>query len=100
MIIITMTIEYLDPRAEPGLPVDRYDLRVDTTATDLTIGMLANNFPDSVQFLEELATAVQKRLPGVRILYFAKINASIGADDQMLSSITADCQAVITAYGH
>ncbi len=95
-----MTIEYLDPRAEPSLPVDRYELRVNTAANDMTIGMLANNFPDSEPFLEELGIAVRKRLPGAQILSFAKSNASISADDQMLSAITADCQAVITAYGH
>ena len=95
-----MTVEYLDPRAAPGAPVERYELTLDTDRIDLTIGMLANGFPDSAAFLDHVATALGKRLPHAAFRAYAKPNASIVADDQLLDAIGAECHAVVTAYGH
>ena len=49
-----MTVEFVDPRAEPGVAIEPYALRLDAGRADLTIGVVANGFPDSVAFLEEL----------------------------------------------
>ncbi|MDD5722265.1 MAG: hypothetical protein PHY29_00850 [Syntrophales bacterium] len=95
-----MTIEYLDPRSEPGLPADPYDLKIDVTRPGLTIGLLANGFPDSVIFLNEVGVALKKRLPGIRLQTFDKGNPTAVADDSMLDAMTAGCQAVVAAYGH
>jgi hypothetical protein len=95
-----MTIEYLDPRSEPSLPAAPYDLQIDTTTPGLMVGLLANGFPDSVVFLDELGKALEKRLPEIRLQAFDKGNASTIADDALLDAITADCQAVVAAYGH
>ena len=44
-------IEFVDPRAEPGAPVESYELSVDLEAQPSTIGLVANGFPDSEAFL-------------------------------------------------
>jgi hypothetical protein len=95
-----MTIEYLDPRAEPGLPVDPYDLCIDLSEPGLTIGLLANGFPDSMNFLVEVGQVLKKRLPEIDVRTFDKGNASIVAGDALLDAISGECRAVITAYGH
>jgi hypothetical protein len=95
-----MTFEYLDPREEPGLPVDPYDLRIDLSEPGLTVGLLANGFPDSMNFLGEIGRALKKRFPGILVQTFDKGNASIVAGDLLLNAIAKECRAVITAYGH
>jgi hypothetical protein len=95
-----MTVEYFDPRAEPGLPVDPYDLRIDLSEPGLTIGLLANGFPDSMNFLVEVGHVLKKRLPEIEVRTFDKGNASIVAGDALLDAISGECRAVITAYGH
>jgi hypothetical protein len=70
------------------------------THLGLTIGLLANGFPDSVTFLKAVGEALKTRLPEIRLLPFDKGNASIVADDALLGAIAAECQAVVTAYGH
>lgn len=95
-----MTIEYLDPRAEPGLPVDAYDLSVDLSEPGITIGLLANGFPDSMNFLTQVGEVLKKRLPGIDVKTFDKGNASIIAGDALLDEIAGQCRAVVMAYGH
>jgi len=46
-------IEYLDPRAEPGMTVEPFELSADLDGP-VDIGLLANGFPDSVAFLEHV----------------------------------------------
>jgi hypothetical protein len=95
-----MTVAFLDPRAQPGLPVDPYQLSVDVTAGPITIGLLANGFPDSVNFLREVGDALGEVLPGAAFRHYDKGNASIVAPQAMLDEITAECGAVVAAYGH
>jgi hypothetical protein len=95
-----MTVRFLDPRAEPGLPVDPYLLAVDVTAGPVDVAMLANGFPDSVAFLEELEASLAERLPNARFWRYDKGNASIAAPDEMLEAISARCTVVAAAYGH
>jgi len=92
-------IEYLDPRAEPGRPVTPYDLSLDDGAP-VVVGLLANGFPDSVQFLDEVERAVERLEPGVVVRRYEKPNASMVASDQLLDGISAECSAAVTAYGH
>jgi len=51
-------ITFLDPRAEPGAPVDSYDLSVDVEAAPVTVGLVANGFPDSEEFLDQVEKAL------------------------------------------
>ena len=95
-----MTVEFVDPRAEPGVAIESYALRLDAGRADLTIGVVANGFPDSVAFLEELAPALRDTLPGVRVVAFAKPNPSVVANDTLLDAMAAECDGVVAAYGH
>lgn len=94
-----MTIQFIDPRAEPGANPEPYDLSIDIAGAQ-TIGLLANGFPDSVRFLDFLEQSLGGRFPSLKIKRYNKGNATTVAGDQVLSAITKECQAVITAYGH
>lgn len=95
-----MSVTFLDPRAEPGAPVEPYTLGIDLDATPITIGLLANGFPDSVNFLREIEVELAKALPHAIFKHYDKGNASAVANEAMLSDITGSCQAVVSAYGH
>ena len=47
-------VEFLDPRAGVAAPVEPYGLAADWSAGPPTIGLLANGFPDSVAFLDQV----------------------------------------------
>ena len=62
--------------------------------------MLANSFPDSGNFLDAVERSLKSLLPAATFRRYAKPNASMPAVDQLLDGIAAECQAVVTAYGH
>jgi len=66
----------------------------------LTVGLLANGFPDSAKFLEHLRTALGVKLPEARFKHYVKKVDSAVVSDEMLASIEADCEALVCAYGH
>ncbi len=90
---------FVDPRAEPGAELQSCDLST-VLDSEVTIGLLANGFPDSVRFLDCVEEALRAALPGISTQRFNKGNASILAGDQLLDGITKECRAVVTAYGH
>lgn len=94
-----MPVQFLDPRAEPGAPVEPYALSADLDGP-VVIGLLANGFPDSVAFLDHVGDVLAEALPGAEFRRYDKGNASAVASDQLLDAITAECRAVVTAYGH
>ncbi len=93
-----MAIEYMDPRAEPAESVTPYDLSAD--GESLTIGLLANGFPDSVPFLDAVGESLRRVRPDLEVRAWNKGNASMVADDQLMGEITDGCDAVVAAYGH
>lgn len=93
-------VQFHDPRAEPGLPAEPYALSVDVAAGVIDIGLLANGFPDSVAFLDQVEVALAEALPAARFRRYDKGNASAPAPDPLLDAIAAECRAVVTAYGH
>jgi hypothetical protein len=95
-----MTVRFLDPRAEPGTPVEPYTLAIDVTGGPVDILMLANGFPDSVAFLQQVAASLAEVLPEARFHHFDKGDASIVVPDELLEEVTGACQAVVAAYGH
>ena len=95
-----MTIRFVDPRGVPARPVDPYHLTADLSIDGCTVGLLANNFPDSVNFLDELEQVLNETMPSLRTLRYAKPNASDTATVALLDEIVRDCRAVVTAYGH
>lgn len=94
-------IEYHDPVAATQIEHLPYDHSIQVPGTNqISIGFLANGFPDSENFLNALQEAMQAVEPGIEVHAYNKGNASIPAPDDMLAEITSDCQAVVAAYGH
>lgn len=93
-------IEFVDPRAEPGAPVEPYTLGLSDTDGPITVGLLANGFPDSVAFLDHVEKSLAATLPAASFRRFDKGNASSVISDEMLDDVVAECQAVVAAYGH
>lgn len=95
-----MSVTFVDPRAEPGAPVEAYELTADVDAPGFTIGLLANGFPDSVAFLDQVQAALAEVLPHAAFRRWDKGDASSVAGPAMLEEIRSTCQAAVAAYGH
>ncbi len=94
-------IEYHNPEASVGVDAQPYELSLPLRGEDsVRIGLLANGFPDSEQFLEQVGIAIREQVPGVEIFSWNKGNASIPATDAMLAEISKQCAGVVAAYGH
>ena len=94
-------IQYHDPQAATSIKTTPYDLAIlDSAEHKITVGLLANGFPDSENFLQQIATVLQTQDANLRFEYYNKGNASIPASAEILHIIKTQCQAVITAYGH
>ncbi len=94
-------IEYHDPQAEVNVKNYPYDLGVKIMGSNqITLGLMANGFPDSENFLALIAEVLQAREPGIKVQMYNKGNASVPASDELLAEITDQCEAVVAAYGH
>jgi hypothetical protein len=94
---------YLDPTAEPGVPVSPYDRRLDPEAADVTIGLLANSFVDSEEFLSQVAGRLRTVVPRLAFKAYDKTSptrASEVISDEDAIVMKNECVGVITAYGH
>ncbi|MEO2035838.1 MAG: hypothetical protein ABGZ35_27500 [Planctomycetaceae bacterium] len=94
-----MTIQYHDPKAAPSTPAMPYRLAADLDGT-ITIGLLANGFPDSRQFLDAVESSLKKSVPNAAFKRYNKRNPSICASEELMGEIANDCTAFISAYGH
>jgi len=94
-----MTLEFLDPRAQRAAPPEAYALGHPLDGA-VTIGLLANGFPDSVAFLDAVADALGARLPAASFRRYDKGNPSIPASADLLTRIADECDVVASAYGH
>lgn len=95
-------VELLDPHAEPTAATTTYALGLgdDIETKPVRIALLANNFADSVTFLEHVQRALAVRLPSARFLFVQKPNPSVLVDDALFDEVMATCDAVVGAYGH
>ena len=94
-------IEYHNPDAPVGIEETPYDLSLQIDAEGGTsIGLLANGFPDSVEFLDEVGSALQNLRPGITVQAYNKGNATVPANEQLLGEIGGECVGVVAAYGH
>jgi len=94
-------LEYHNPEAAVGVDETPYELSVDISSGDAkSIGLLANGFPDSVEFLDEVGAALKRRFPSIDVHAYNKGNASIPAGEQLLGEIGGECVGVVAAYGH
>ena len=94
-----MAISFLDPRGESAVEPTPYDLSIALEA-GITVGLLANGFPDSVEFLDAVGDAITALRPDIELARWNKGDASAIANDAMLGEIEAECSAVVAAYGH
>ena len=65
-----------------------------------SIGLVANGFPDSENFLDQIEKAMAVAAPDASFRRWNKHNASSQISDAMLDEVVADCDAVVGAYGH
>ena len=94
-------IEFHNPQGERAVPADSYTLGIDLAANPPSVvGLLANGFPDSVEFLDAVGEAITARRPDIQLARWNKGDASAIANDTMLGEIEAECAAVVAAYGH
>jgi hypothetical protein len=92
-------MKFVDPRGERSGPTVDYSGRSDLIAGS-QIGLFANGFPGSVEFLTHIGRSVERHLPGVTVRLWNKGNASALASPEDLAEISDACSAVIAAYGH
>jgi len=95
-----MTVQFHDPRAASPAPIEDYELTIDPRGEGVSIGLLANGFPDSENFLTAVEAVMGEQLPKATFHRYNKGNASIVVPDEMLGRITEQCQTVVAAYGH
>ena len=94
-----MPIQYHDPRAVRLAPPVPYQLKAKLDGP-LSVGLLANGFPDSVAFLDAVQAALAPALPAASFKRYDKGNPSIPANEDLLTRIAAECDVVASAYGH
>lgn len=99
-----MAITFMDPTAEPGVPISPYELRLDLDSeADVVVGLLANSFVDSEAFLSQIAERIAVDHPRVTFREYDKVSpkrASEVISEERAIAIKNECVAVITAYGH
>ena len=96
-------IRFHNPVAKTAIAPEPYELSCDIRpedGADLTVGLLANGFPDSEVFIRKVGEAIQKRLPNITTKVWNKGNAGVPASEEMLREIAESCQVAIAAYGH
>jgi len=92
-------MEFFDPRGERSGPVHPYEVAAPLSVGN-QIGLFANGFPGSVDFLGHIGAAVERHAPGLTTQLWNKGNASALATTEDLDEISDTCSAVIAAYGH
>lgn len=94
-------VRFVDPRAQPGAAVEPYGLRWDlSSGPPPSIGVLANGFPDSVPFGDEIAAAIARRLPQATLRTWNKGNASAPASIELLDEVAGATDVCVALYGH
>ena len=96
-------VKFLNPIAGTAIENESYELAHDIRANGgagVTVGLLANGFPDSELFLTKVVSALESRLPNIETKLWNKGNAGVPASSEMLEEVTSSCQVAIAAYGH
>ncbi|MDZ7728942.1 MAG: hypothetical protein U5Q44_12505 [Dehalococcoidia bacterium] len=93
-----MAVTYLDPTAETPTPAEPYEYFLDTSKP-VTLGLIANAFPDGTRFMDKLEAALADTLPTATIRRYQKPGV-LPMDDAQLAAVTSECDAAIAAWGH
>jgi len=94
-----VTIRYFDPRAEPSRAAEPYTLSLDIVSKPVTLGLIANSFPDATRFMDHVETALKAAIPTSAVIRYVKPDTSPARTDMRLE-IAEKCDAVVSAYGH
>jgi hypothetical protein len=98
-----VALSYLDPRSEPGVPVEPYTRQIDPVAFSGTLTILANSFPDSVPFSHALAQEMARFLPDATMRIQDKgspVRAAAPLNDAEAAALVSGSDALIGVYGH
>jgi hypothetical protein len=98
---VRMPVSFLDPRppiVEAEQSFERLPLRAIPRTP--TIGLLANGFPDSAQFLDAVAQQISALIDGVAFARVTKVSPPTPLTASQLTLLTTTCDAVVAAYGH
>ena len=96
-----MPVSFHDPRppiVEAEQSFERLPLR--SIPRSPTVGLLANGFPDSAQFLEAVAQQISARIVGATFECVTKVSPPTPLTEAQLTLLTTTCDAVVAAYGH
>ena len=89
-----------DPHAEPGVPLEPYERRADTTRSGLSIALVSNGFPDATTLMKSIGRALQARLDSPTIRLYERLNATVLADTSVIKEISVTADVAITGLGH
>ena len=71
-------IEFHNPQGQRAVPADPYTLGIDLAANPPSVvGLLANGFPDSENFLRHVGCELERLIDGIEVRVWNKGNASI-----------------------
>lgn len=94
-------MKFHDPRGETAVDCEPYTLAFDLAQSgSARVAFVANGFPDSVEFLEQVDLAMGEQLPGMSSQHWNKGDPSSSAGTQLLDQIEEACRVAIVAYGH
>ena len=94
-----MAVTYVDPAAEESTPAEPYELFLDVERRPLTIGLLANAFPDAANFTDCLEVALAAAMPGATFKRYQKASVD-PVLPEMLAEIAAECDGMVAVWGH
>ena len=94
-----MSITYVDPAAEATTPAEPYELFLDFGNQPITLGLLANAFPDAANFTDCVEAALKEHVPGVTLRRYQKLSVDPVLPD-MLQDIADNCDGVVAIWGH
>jgi hypothetical protein len=94
-------VSFVDPRSVAGDDLRSFDdLPRRPIPERPTIGLLANGFPDSANFLDALAEQIAELTAGVSFERVTKVSPPTPLTDEQIGRLTSTCHAVLAAYGH
>lgn len=93
------SVVFVDPQADPAVEPDPYHLSV-ALDPGTVIGLMANGFPGSVEFLDHIEAALGELVAGLTFHRWNKGDASRLASPGEIDALADRCDAVIGAYGH
>ncbi|MFN0093561.1 MAG: hypothetical protein ACKVVT_02135 [Dehalococcoidia bacterium] len=94
-----MAVIYVDPAAEDSIPAQPYEIYLDLSRRPLTLGLIANAFPDAKNFMDAIEGVLNRDLPGVTLKRYQKPTVE-AVSEEMLGTIVGECDGVLAAWGH